>query len=400
MGPRPPILCFSHLRWDFVWQRPQQLMTRFARDRRVYFIEEPVFEDAAGPAPDGAALRFDRAPSGSPRATASSGVTVVRPVCQDPGPGGGPVLDAAYARLVEALVDDEGLEDPVAWFYTPMLLPAIDRLRNVRIAYDAMDELTLFRFAPAGLADREASLLRRAAITFAGGASLGEAKARRHARVRTFSSGVEVDHFRKALSPALPVPRDLEAWPVPRVGYVGVIDERIDYDLLREVAARRPGVTWAMVGPVVKVDRADLPVAPNIAYLGQKAYATLPAYLKEFAACMMPFALNDATRFISPTKTLEYMAAHRPIVSTPVTDVVRAFGEVVTIARDADAFVDAIDRALVEEPDQRRARIDREEAVLRAHSWDAIAGAMDREMDAAFADVRWCFPLPPQRGRD
>lgn len=381
-----PILCFSHLRWDFVWQRPQHLMSRFARDRRVYFIEEPIFEGDAGIAPDGAMLRLDRAPTGAPPASPTSGVTVVRPVCRDPGIGGGPVLDRVYARLIAGLVEADGLIDPVAWFYTPMLLPGIELLGDIRVVYDAMDELTLFRFAPDGLAGREEQLLRRAAVTFAGGASLGEAKATRHPRVRTFPSGVDTNHYRQALDPLLPLPEDLSSLPEPRVGYIGVIDERIDYELLHEVAARRPGISWVMVGPVVKVSPDELPVAPNLAYLGQKTYAELPAYVRGFATCMMPFALNDATRFISPTKTLEYMAAHRPIVSTGVTDVVRLYGDVVRVARDAGTFADQIDGALAESREARDARALLEQSHLARNSWEHIAKGMDSEMHLAFGE--------------
>jgi len=382
----PPILCFSHLRWDFVWQRPQHLMSRFARDRRVYFIEEPIFEADAGVAPDGAVLRLDRAPTGAPPASPTNGVTVVRPVCRDPGPGGGPELDRVYARLIAELVEADDLTDPVAWFYTPMLLPGIDLLGDVKVVYDAMDELTLFRFAPDGLAGREEQLLRRAAVTFAGGASLGEAKARRHPRVRTFPSGVDADHYRLALDPLLPLPADLHSLPEPRVGYIGVIDERIDYELLREVATRRPAISWVMVGPVVKVSPDELPVVPNVAYLGQKTYAELPAYVRGFATCMMPFALNDATKFISPTKTLEYMAAHRPIVSTGVTDVVRLYGDVVRVAPDAEAFVAQVDEALAESREARAARALREQSHLARNSWEKIALGMDSELHLAFGE--------------
>jgi UDP-galactopyranose mutase len=264
-----------------------------------------------------------------------------------------------------------------------MLFPAIDLLGDISVVYDAMDELTLFRFAPDGMAEREMRLLGRAAVTFAGGASLGEAKARRHSRVRTFPSGVDVDHYRQAQDTSLPLPDDLAPLASPRVGYVGVIDERIDYDLLREVAAMRPDVTWVMIGPVIKVSPEELPVAQNLAYLGQKSYLSLPMYLRGLAVCMMPFALNDATRFISPTKTLEYMAAHRPIVSTPVTDVIRLYGDVVRVARNKETFVAQVDEALAETREARQARAERETLYLARNAWDAIADAMDAEMRAA-----------------
>lgn len=360
-------------------------MSRFAQNRRVYFVEEPVFEPDAGVAPEGASLRLDRTPVGAPPATSSTGVTVVRPVCRDPGPGGGLALDRTYERLIANLLADEGIRDSdaTAWFYTPMLLPAIGGLRAIPVIYDAMDELTLFRFAPQGLAEREGQLLSRAVITFAGGASLGEVKARRHPRVRTFPSGVDVDHYRQAQDPSLPCPGDLSRLPEPRIGYVGVIDERIDYELLRQAAAMRPDVSWVMIGPVVKVAPDELPVAPNLAYLGQKTYASLPSYLRGLSICMMPFALNDSTRFISPTKTLEYMAAHLPVVSTPVTDVVRLYGDVVRIGSDAESFVAHVDDALAESPQARRIRAALEGSHLARNAWDAIANAMDAEMREA-----------------
>jgi len=372
---RPPLLCFSHLRWDFVWQRPQHLMSRFARDREVYFIEEPLFDPQAGEPPDGArfALHLDH------------GVVVAQPICRDPGPGQGARLDEMYARLTRRLVEERELGEYVVWFYTPMLLPAIRELEPSLIVYDAMDELSLFKGAPPELMPRERQLLQLADIVFTGGVSLGKAKAALHPNVRAFPSGVEVEHYRRALDPATVVPPDLEALPRPRIGFFGVIDERADLELLAAVARLRPQWSWVLIGPVVKIDPAELPCLPNIHYLGQKPYRDLPAYVKGFDVCMMPFALNDATRFISPTKTLEYMAAQKPIVSTPVADVVGSYGQVVRIAGDAAAFVAQVEAALAETPEDRAARIAREREILVRSSWDAIAAQMDELMEEAAA---------------
>ncbi|MDQ3701499.1 MAG: glycosyltransferase [Chloroflexota bacterium] len=364
---RPPLLCFSHLRWDFVWQRPQQLMSRFARDRQVFFIEEPVFQPEADAAPGGATVELSEA----------DGVTVVRPVCREPMPEEGRRLETMYAQLTAELVSGQGLTEPTAWFYSPMFLPALDKIAPGLIVYDAMDELSLFRDAPAALQRREHGLLGLADVVFTGGVSLGKAKARHHANVHAFASGVEVEHYCRALQGETRVPPDLADLPRPRAGYFGVIDERLDLPLLDGLAAARPDVQFVLLGPVVKIDPASLPVRPNLHYLGQKAYRDLPSYVKGFDVCLMPFALNDATRFISPTKTLEYMAAHKPIVSTPVADVVSQYGTVVQIASDVAAFSTAISIALGETPAKRASRIIKEQGILARSTWDAIATRMD-----------------------
>ena len=377
MAPSPPLLVFCHLRWDFVWQRPQQLMSRFARDRKVYFIEEPIHPDGAAEPPDGA--RFER--------RESEGVTVLQPVCRDlgPGPATAEKLDAMYARLSRELVAQEGLSDYTAWFYTPMLYPALQGLDPSLVVYDAMDELSLFKGAPPELLPRERELLKRADVVFTGGVSLGKAKAQHHGNVHAFPSGVDVAHYSQALSEETKVPEDLAALPAPRIGFFGVIDERSDLELLRRAAELRPEYQFVMLGPVVKIDPAELPRVANLHYLGQKQYRDLPGYVKGFDVCMMPFALNDATKFISPTKTLEYMAAHKPIVSTPVADVVGSYAEAVAICRTPEEFVGAIDKALAETPQEREKRVAREQGILERNSWDAIAERMDEKMREARA---------------
>jgi UDP-galactopyranose mutase len=373
IAARPPLLCLSHLRWDFVWQRPQQLMSRFGQDRRVFFVEEPIFRENAGEAPQEARLETREA----------EGVTVCQPICRDPGPGGGPRLDAMFAKLVGELVRQQELHDFTAWLYTPMLVRALDRVEPALMVYDAMDELSLFRGASPELLPRERELLERADVVFTGGVSLGEAKARHHGNVHPFPSGVEIDHYRRALDPAEPIPEDAAALPHPQIGFFGVIDERIDLPLLHAVAEARPDWQLVMLGPVVKIDAAELPRASNLHYLGQKHYKDLPGYVKSFDVCMMPFALNDATKFISPTKTLEYMAAHKPIVSTPVADVVGSYAGAVRTAPSPETFVSEVERALAEGEAERRARIAKEHQILSRSTWDAIVERMDQRLREA-----------------
>ncbi len=326
----PDIVCLSHLRWRFVYQRPQHLLSRFARSHRVFFIEEPVFG-----APQ---ARLDLA-------TPLPGVTTVAP--QLPAGMGADAIIVEQKRLVDDLVAAHEIDRFVLWYYTPMAVPWTRNLHPLATVYDCMDELSAFAEAPALIRDHERELLDRADLVFTGGVSLYEAKRHLHARVHAFPSGVDVEHFGRARSPG-DDPEDQRSIPHPRVGFYGVIDERLDRELLAEIAALRPEMQFVVVGPTVKVDEAALPRADNLHYLGVKEYAELPEYLRGWDVAMMPFARNEATRFISPTKTPEYLAAGRPVVSTSIRDVVRPYGDsgLVEIADDGPSFVASIDRAL------------------------------------------------------
>lgn len=335
---RPTLLCFSHLRWDFVFQRPQQLMSRFADDMTVVFWEEPV--------------EIGKREMPLLRVSAAEGFPEVRIVVPHIPEG----MDeerrnAVLKRLLDAY--SAGLSRPiVAWYYTPMMLPFSRDLDASVTVYDAMDELSKFRFAPPQLLDLEQELIDRADLVFTGGSSLFEAKKDRHDSVHLFPSSVDRRHFEKARA-RLPDPADQAAIPSPRLGFYGVLDERFDVELLGQVAEMRPDWSFVMVGPVVKISHEDLPKRPNIHYLGPKKYEQLPAYLSGWDVALMPFAMNESTQFISPTKTPEYLAGGKPVVSTPVKDVVRHYGhlEGVGIARTPQEFVDACERMLNLESD-------------------------------------------------
>jgi UDP-galactopyranose mutase len=331
-GPSAQLLCFSHLRWDFVFQRPQHLMTRLARFNRVTFWEEPSI------APGLAEPRLEV------RNCPESGVRIAVPQLPE-GLSQQEVTDA-LRNLLDGYLGAQ--PDPlIVWYYTPMMLPFSEHLTPTCTIYDCMDELANFRFAPPELLPLEDQLLARADLVFTGGYSLYEAKRDRHQAIHPFPSSVDREHFALARV-GLADPGDQSALPRPRFGFYGVVDERMDLDLLRELADARPHWSIVMVGPVVKIDEAELPRRPNLHYLGGKTYAELPDYLSGWDVALMPFAMNEATRFISPTKTPEYLAAGRPVVSTPIGDVIRHYGEIegVLIAGTAVEFIAACDEAL------------------------------------------------------
>jgi glycosyltransferase involved in cell wall biosynthesis len=360
----PDIVCLSHLRWNFVFQRPQHLLTRFAQERRCYYVEEPQYDADAAPR-----LEMQH----------SKGVTVAVPHI----PAGCSDRDAADIQraLLDQLIASEQIDRYVLWYYTPMALAFSSHLRPQAIVFDCMDELSAFANAPAALKYYEAELLRRADVVFTGGYSLYQAKRERHPNVHAFPSSVDVPHFARART-LTSDPPDQARVGRPRLGYFGVIDERMDLELVAGVAAARPDWHLVMIGPVVKIDPATLPVAPNIHYLGPKPYEALPEYIAGWDVALLPFARNHATRFISPTKTPEYMAAGKPVVSTSIRDVVRPYGEqgLVRIADTVAAFVDAVDAALAEDA---TARLRQTDAFLRQTSWDGTWARMRHVLDAA-----------------
>ncbi|HVL33434.1 MAG TPA: UDP-galactopyranose mutase [Actinomycetota bacterium] len=358
------IVCLSHLRWGFVFQRPQHLLTRCAADRRVFFVEEPI-EGAGEPA-----MQMHK----------EGNVTILVPSL--PADLSAESRDAVLARLLDDMIEEHGLSRYVLWYYTPMATAFTRHLRPLATVYDCMDELSAFSGAPKELRDREGELFDSADVVFTGGRSLYESKRTRHARVHLFPSSVDADHFRRAREPQED-PADQRAIPHPRLGYYGVIDERMDLDLLDRVAAARPDWSLVLVGPVVKIDESTLPHAANIHYLGAKSYDELPLYAAAWDVAMMPFAMNDSTRFISPTKTPEYLAAGLPVVTTPVEDVVAQYGGdsgLVHVASNAAQFIVAAERAMAEDRTSRIARVDE---MLRNESWDATWRCMNDLIDAA-----------------
>ena len=362
--PEPTtLICFSHLRWNFVFQRPQHLMSRFARDMSVIVWEEPVSIASR----ETAYLQVREAPD-------APNVRVAVPHLPEGMPED--AREAALSRLLDAHV--ASIRGPlIAWYYTPMMLPFSRHIDFDVTVYDAMDELSKFKFAPAKLIENEAELLMRADVVFTGGSSLYEAKKDRHDSVHCFPSSVDRAHFFKARAELFD-PADQEDLPRPRLGFYGVIDERFDIELLDRIAEMRPNWSFVMVGPVVKISEEDLPKRPNIHYLGTKTYEQLPFYLSGWDVALMPFAMNDSTQFISPTKTPEYLAGGKPVVSTPIKDVVRHYGQLdgVKIASSPDEFVEACEAALELSRDPEGGWLAEADLMLSATSWDTTQGRM------------------------
>jgi len=373
----PDVVCLSHLRWDFVFQRPQHLLTRCARLHRVFFVEEPLAGE--GPA------RFD--------VHFRQNVTVLVP--RLPAGLGTTAVAALQAKLLRQFLEQHQVNDYVLWYYTPMALEFTRRLKPRAVVYDCMDELSAFAGAPADMRERERDLLLRADVVFTGGQALYESKRHSHANVHAFPSSVDVGHFARARAPQ-PDPADQAGIAHPRIGFFGVLDERLDLELLAGVAVARPDWQLVMIGPVVKIDPAALPVMPNVHYLGPKRYEELPSYLAGWDVATLPFARNDATRFISPTKTPEYLAAGKPVVSTSIRDVVRTYGArgLARIADSPQEFITAVEDALREDAADRLRDAD---TFLAQTSWDGTWTRMYRLIDAAVTGRDRAGAIEPDR---
>jgi UDP-galactopyranose mutase len=347
------LVCFSHLRWDFVYQRPQHLLTRCARERRVFFIEEPIYGTGS--------MRLEMR-------EAEAGVRVVVPYLPE-GLRSEIAINAVMREMLRQMFIDHDIDEYVFWYYTPMALTFTDHFKPVASVYDCMDELSAFKGADSKLPLLEKELFRRVDLVFTGGQSLYEAKRGQHPSVHAFPSSIDRAHFGKART-AVSDPEDQAHIPHPRLGFFGVIDERFDIDLLDRIAAARPEWQFVIIGPVVKIDPERLPKHANIYYLGAKKYDELPDYLAGWDIALLLFARNESTRFISPTKTPEYLAAGKPVISTSIRDVVRPYGEMklVEITDTPEAFIAAAEKILGSPRQQEW--LTKVDAFLKQISWD------------------------------
>jgi beta-glucosidase/6-phospho-beta-glucosidase/beta-galactosidase/glycosyltransferase involved in cell wall biosynthesis len=362
------MVVFSHLRWGFVWQRPQQFLSRFAKKHKVLFVEEPFFDMPAGAEPR---LDFHNV---------MPNVTVICPHL-DPSWNRNPKTPELLRKFtregIDALNDHGEFDAPLLWYYSPMDSAwSLGHFPNRGVVYDCMDELNQFTGAPKSLVDNEARLMAAADVVFTGGYELYEKKAKQHDNVHAFGCGVDFDHFSKAGQEDTVAPPDIDFMDRPVLGWFGVVDERVDYAMVGEMAKLRPAWSFAMVGPVVKVDPNMLPHAPNLYWLGSRDYQQLPNYCRAFDVNMMCFAINAATQFINPTKGLEYMATGKPIVGTPVRDVVRQWSDIVRIARTAEEFVKQAEDALKSRGNDER--VNKGIELAKRSSWEGTVATMQR----------------------
>jgi glycosyltransferase involved in cell wall biosynthesis len=342
------LLCFSHLSWNFVFQRPQHLLTRFSKSYQVFYFEEPKIGD-----------------SDMYIVNLQNGVYIVELLIT----GHDTTTNERIQQLIHEVLKEYNIENYISWYYTPMALQFTGELTPETVIYDSMDELSAFRFAPPQLLQFEEELFKKADVVFTGGNSLYQAKKNRHHNIHAMPSSIDKEHFGQARS-IQHEPDDQMGIGFPRLGFFGVVDERFDIELLREVSAQRPNWQFVIIGPVVKINPDDLPRAYNIHYLGPKTYTELPQYIAHWDIALILFALNESTEFISPTKTPEYLAAGKPVISTAIKDVVQPYGiaGLVQIIDDKESFISAAEKIFSDtEKDGWLTNVDH---FLENDSWD------------------------------
>lgn len=369
--PPQHILCFSHLRWDFVFQRPQHILSRFSKDAVVYFLEEPFF-DAVGEPYLSISKRSDN-------------LHVVVPHLL-PGTEAQNIQNTMTA-LIDKFLFNANMDDWIFWYYTPMAYSFTSKYKPRMVVYDCMDELSAFKFAPKELLGLERMLMGKADIVFTGGHSLFEAKKQQHANIFPFPSSIDRKHFAKAKE-QVEEPADQARISGPKIGFFGVIDERFDIELIRSIAEERPEWQMMLIGPVVKISEEILPRNANIHYLGQKSYAELPHYLSGWDVALIPFALNESTRFISPTKTPEYLAAGVPVVSTPIHDVINPYGikNLVHISGSVEGFIRSIEQEM--KATDKRKWLSEVDNFLKNQSWDKTCRDMQKQIQNTLKNMQ------------
>ncbi|MGV3657945.1 MAG: glycosyltransferase family 1 protein [Chitinophagaceae bacterium] len=357
------LVCFSHLRWNFVFQRPQHLLSRFSNYTRVFFVEEPIFHDE----PD--KLHINKA---------EGNVYVAVPHLQH-GLSEAEVVQR-QKEMISNLLSVMEVSNYFTWYYTPMAIPFTDHLKPELVVYDCMDELSAFKFAPVALKDNEKLLMQKADVVFTGGYSIYEAKKDKHPNIYPFPSSIDKEHFAKARVDKTE-PADQAGIPHPRFGFFGVIDERLDIEMIAAAANAKPDWQFVIIGPVVKIDPATLPQNKNIHYLGGKNYKELPQYLSGWDVALIPFAMNESTQFISPTKTPEYLAAGIPVISTPIKDVISPYGnnKLVHIAHNAAELVKCGETILKKKT--RKSWLAKVDAFLAGNSWDKTWSQMVKHIE-------------------
>jgi len=360
------LVCFCHLRWGFVFQRPNHLLSRFSKHQRVFFIEEPIFYEGEDK------LQIENY---------NENLFVVTPHFK--GGLSEEEVHKKQRKFINNLFTNMNIDKYFSWYYTPMALPFTDHLTPELVIYDCMDELSAFKFAPPQLKILETELFKRADVVFTGGNSIYEFKKDQHHNIYSFPSSIDKNHFGLARKIKAD-PADQQTIPHPRFGFFGVIDERFDIELIDAVAKQRPELHFVLLGPVVKIDPAILPRYENIHYLGGKKYEQLPSYIAGWDLALVPFAMNESTRFISPTKTPEYLAAGKPVISTPIRDVVRPYGEnkLVHIVNNAEEFIAAAEKELSKT--NKRSWLKKVDDFLLYNSWDRTWGQMVRNIENAY----------------
>lgn len=345
------ILCFSIIDWSFRWQRPQQLMSRLAdAGHRVFYLNVSQFLPHGGRTFEATSLREN--------------VWEIR--LAPPAPidvYGGRVSDAVLAwfpRMLEQLRRELGIVTAISVVQVATWARAAETARAMfgwKLVYDCMDEWNRFPGIGDAMAGEEERVVAIADLVTVTGTRLLEKWRERAVRIELVRNAADFAFFSSAPRQDL-----LANLPRPIAGYTGAIAPWYDVELVRRMAAARPGVTFVLIGGVFDVDVSSLERLPNVHLLGQQPYERMPSYVAAFDVCLIPFVVDEITAATDPVKFYEYLSLGKPVVATPMPE----------LAPHADLFYSAgqLDAALREnDPALRERRI----AFARENTWTARA---------------------------
>lgn len=392
------IVYFGPEKWDGLWRNRHQLMSRFARDNRVLYVEPRHYLKSlrrqwrAGQIGWRALWRSFR----------EAGVSEVRPnlwvyssPLHIPIAGRFPLDRLTWwlwrARLGRVL-RQLGFDRPITWLSRPEQLPLAGHFGAKLVIYHVVDEYLAYNAVAAGAREAvralEQQLLSRADLVVVVTEALRKSKGSLNPHTYLVPNGVDIQAYIQAMDNPRPTPEDVGKLPKPVIGYVGLIAARLDLGLLRRIALAHPDWSLALVGAVddrhSATELSELQQIPNIHFLGLKPVERVPDYVRAFDVGVIPYRLDEAAQNASPLKLYDYLAAGKPIVATDFA-AARTFGELVRIGGTPEAFERELELALAERDDglTQRRRFHAQE-----NSWDKRVDQLAAIIDARLGTVR------------
>jgi len=381
---KPDILCFSSTDWDGVWGSRQQVMVRFAaRGYRVVFVEQPAGLEHLARYPDLRARKLRRWREGLRRVTHNLWVYSLPPLL--PGRYYSRALNdvnqALTTRYINRVLRELDSKPGILWLYQPELAPMLHRFGERLSVYHCIDEHTANARGRKRrvIGEMEEALLGGVDVVFANSLATYHNKQPYNSNTHRIPSGADLEHFGRALAPGFAAHPQIETIPEPRIGYMGYVNERLDYDTLEFLAARHPEWSLVFVGGTYPWTRDAPPLRrlreyTNVHFLGDHAFADMPAFVRGMSVCLLPYVADERANYRSPLKLYEYLAAGKAVVATRHPEIPLIDG-VVYVGDTPEEIASLVSAAIQDDaPERRRQRVD----AARPHSWDDRVDDMER----------------------
>lgn len=369
---RKRIVCLSSTRWSFLWQRPQQIMSRLCARHDILYVDPPfpvAEEQVRGISNDESGTLIVKNLQ-----TINDALQIFRPLeisrFSYPDLDSNELLKMNQELLqcqIQKALFQLGWQHPLLWLYDPRNVNLVDQLNPCGVIYDCVDSFRSFSWSHPHVSIWEEALVDRADVVLATSRALYQERLRKNRYTFLVPNAADYKHF----SPwqGYEKPADITAISRPRLGFIGAIYEWVDLELLQVIADKSPAWNLVLIGP--KQHGLQLPERSNIHWLGQRGYAELPAYVHSFDVALIPFLVNETTQHANPIKFWEYLAAGKPVVSTLLPEIPDVPG-VVWRSENHSMFCNHCAQALelVQHPLSRNKIITKARAIAYANSWE------------------------------